>query len=330
MKILVTGGAGYVGSHAVRVLTSRGFEVVVLDDLSAGHPEAVPRGLLEEGSLLDRGRVGDVFARRRPDAVMHFASHCAVGESVENPRKYFRDNLTGAINLFEAVLDHGVRRVVFSSTCAVYGDPVRVPMDEEHPLAPVNPYGETKLAIERMLRAYDRAYGLRSVCLRYFNAAGADPAGGIGEKHDPEGHLIPRILDVAYAGTGAVTVNGADYPTPDGTCVRDYVHVTDLGEAHALALDWMDRGERSGVFNLGTGKGHSVAEVIDAVRRITGTPIAVAKGPRREGDPPALVARADRARRELGWDPRFSSLDTIVQTAWSWRRVRDELFPARG
>src|SRR5262249_35142516 len=272
--------------------------------------------MLERGSLLDRSRLDDVFLRHRPDAVMHFASHCAVEESVEDPRKYFRDNLTGAIQLFEAVLDHGVRRVVFSSSCAVYGDPVRVPMDEDHPLNPVNPYGETKLAIERMLRAYDAAYGLRSVSLRYFNAAGADPAGGIGEKHDPEGHLIPRILDVAHAGTGTVTVNGADYATKDGTCVRDYVHVADLGEAHALALDWMARAARSGAFNLGTGKGHSVAEVIDTVRRITGTPIAVTTGARRRGDPPVLVALADRARRELGWEPRYSSLETIVETAW--------------
>jgi UDP-arabinose 4-epimerase len=327
MKILVTGGAGYVGSHAVRVLDAKGFEIVVLDDLSKGHREAVPPALLEEGSLLDRGRLEDVFRRHRPDAVMHFASHCAAGESVEDPRKYFRDNLTGAIQLFEAVLDHGVRRVVFSSTCAVYGAPVRVPMDEDHPQAPVNPYGETKLAIEKMLRAYDAAYGLRSACLRYFNAAGADPAGGIGEKHDPEGHLIPRILDVAHAGTGTVTVNGTDYPTPDGTCVRDYVHVTDLGEAHALALAWMERADRSGAFNLGTGKGHSVTEVIDIVRRITGQPIAIATGPRREGDPPVLVACADRARGELGWEPRYSSLETIVGTAWTWRRVRDTVFP---
>ena len=326
MKILVTGGAGYVGSHAVRVLAARGFDIVVVDDLSKGHREALPPGTLEQGSLLDRARVDEVFSRHRPDAVMHFASHCAVTESVVDPRKYFRDNLKGAIQLFEAVLDHGVRRVVFSSTCAVYGDPVCVPMDEDHPLSPVNPYGETKLAIEKMLRAYDAAYGLRSVSLRYFNAAGADPAGGIGEKHDPEGHLIPRILDVAHAGTGAVTVNGADYPTPDRTCVRDYVHVTDLGEAHALALGWMERTGRSGVFNLGTGKGHSVAEVIDTVRRITERPIAVRTGPRREGDPPVLVAHADRARRELGWEPRHSSLERIVETAWAWRRVRDNVF----
>lgn len=326
MKILVTGGAGYVGSHAVRVLVARGFDVVVLDDLSKGHTEAVPPGLLETGSLLDRTRVEEVFDRHRPEAVMHFASHCAVGESVEDPRKYFRDNLTGAIQLFEAVLDHGVRRVVFSSTCAIYGDPVTVPMDEDHPQAPVNPYGETKLAIEKMLRAYDAAYGLRSACLRYFNAAGADPAGGIGEKHDPEGHLIPRILDVAYAGTGAVTVNGTDHPTPDGTCIRDYVHVTDLGHAHALALAWMAREDRSGAFNLGTGTGRSVAEVVDVVRRVTGKPIATIEGPRREGDPPALVARSDRARRELGWEPRHSSIETIVETAWAWRRVRDAVF----
>jgi len=322
MKILVTGGAGYVGSHAVRVLAARGYEIVVLDDLSTGHRAAVPAGMLEEGSLLDRARLADVFARHRPEAVMHFASHCAVGESVENPRKYFRDNLTGAIQLFEAVLDHGVGRVVFSSSCAVYGDPVRVPMDEDHPLAPVSPYGETKLAIEKMLRAYDAAYGLRSVCLRYFNAAGADPGGGIGEKHDPEGHLIPRILDVAHAGAGAVTVNGTDHPTPDGTCVRDYVHATDLGEAHALALGWMARADRSGAFNLGTGKGYSVAEILEVARRITGKPIAGAPGPRRAGDPPVLVARADRARADLGWEPRLSSIETIVETAWTWRRAQ--------
>jgi UDP-glucose-4-epimerase GalE len=326
MKTLVTGGAGYVGSHAVRVLLEGGHDVVVLDDLSTGHREAVPEGLLEEGSLLDRGRVDAVFDRRRPEAVLHFASHCAVGESVADPRKYYRDNLTGAIHLFEAALDRAVRFVVFSSTCAVYGDPVRVPMDEDHPRAPVSPYGETKLAIERMLQAYDAAYGLRSACLRYFNAAGADPAGGIGEKHDPEGHLIPRLLDVAHEVQGAVTVNGTDYPTPDGTCVRDYVHVTDLARAHALALAWMEREDRSGVFNLGTGTGRSVAEVVETVRRISGRPVATKPGARRPGDPPVLVARAERARRELGWEPSLSSLETIVETAWAWRQVRDAAF----
>jgi UDP-glucose-4-epimerase GalE len=328
VKVLVTGGAGYIGSHAVRALDARGHESVVFDNLSKGHRQAVPRGApLVEGDLLDRGSLAAALDRTPVDAVMHFAAHCYVGESVADPRKYFRDNLVGAIHLFEEMLDRKIRFTIFSSTCATYGDPVTMPMGEDHPQSPVNPYGETKLEIEKMLRWYDAAYGLRSTSLRYFNAAGAEPSSAIGEKHDPETHLVPLLLDAAFESGHSVTIFGDDYPTSDGTCIRDYVHVTDLADAHVLALERMVRLDRSDAFNLGTGMGYSVLEVVEAARRITGRAITTVIGPRRGGDSPELVARADRAREELGWAPRCSSLDTIVRTAWEWRQVRDQVFP---
>ena len=326
MRVLVTGGAGYIGSHAVRALEARGHETVVFDDLSQGNRRAVPPGRLIVGSLLDAASLAAALQARPVDAVMHFAAHWDVGESVREPRKYFRENLGGAIILFEEMLDRRIRYAVFSSTAAVYGEPVSTPMQEDHPTAPVNPYGETKLTIETMLRAYDSAYGLRSACLRYFNAAGADPAGGIGEKHDPETHLIPLILDAAFDGSCGVTVFGDDYPTPDGTCIRDYVHVADLARAHVLALERMVRLDRSDVFNLGTGAGHSVTEVLQAARHVTGRKIPVRVGPRRPGDPAALVAGAGLARRDLEWEPAHSSIEEIVRTAWEWRKVRDTVF----
>lgn len=326
MKILVTGGAGYVGSHTVRLMEQRGYEPIVFDNLSKGHRQAVTPERLVVGDLLDRESLRRAFESGPFDAVMHFAAHCSVGESVADPRRYYRDNLIGAIHLFEEMLDRNVRFAIFSSTCATYGDPLVVPMSEDHPQDPVNPYGETKLEIEKMLRAYDGAYGLRSTCLRYFNAAGADPSGAIGEKHDPETHLIPLILEAALDPSRRVTVFGRDYPTPDGTCIRDYVHVTDLADAHLRALERMVALDRSDAINLGTGKGHSVLEVLEIARRTTGRAIRTEDGPRRAGDPPELVARAERARTELGWTPQFSSIQTIVETAWEWRKVRDRVF----
>lgn len=327
MKILVTGGAGYVGSHTVRLMQQRGDEPVVFDNLSKGHRGAVAADRLVEGDLLDRSSLCRAFDSGPFDAVMHFAAHYDVGESVVDPRKYFRDNLIGALHLFEEMLDRKIRFVILSSTCATYGNPLFVPMGEEHPQNPVNPYGETKLEIEKMLRAYDRAYGLRSTSLRYFNAAGADPSGALGEKHAPETHLIPIVLDAAFDPSRTVTIYGRDYPTPDGTCIRDYVHVTDLADAHLRALDHMVRTRSSAAFNLGTGKGHSVLEVLETARSVTGREVRVVDGPRREGDPAELVARADRARIDLGWEPKYSSLRTIVETAWEWRKVRDRVFP---
>jgi UDP-glucose-4-epimerase GalE len=327
VRVLITGGAGYIGSHTLRALRARGDDVVVFDDLSKGHRQAVPEEILETGSLLDRAAVKRLFDRTPFDAVMHFASHCLVGESVAEPRKYFRDNLVGAVTLLEEMLDHGVGRFVFSSSCATYGDPIAVPIDEDHPQSPVNPYGETKLAIERMLRAYGAAYGLRSISLRYFNAAGADPSAEIGEKHDPESHLVPLVLDAVYDPAKSITIHGEDYPTPDGTCIRDYVHVVDLADAHARALDRLESVSSAEAFNLGTGQGHSVREVIEAAERLTGRKVRTQVGPRRAGDPPALVARAERARVALGWEPRHSSLETILRTAWAWRQRRDTVFP---
>jgi UDP-glucose 4-epimerase len=252
-------------------------------------------------------------------------SETTVATSVSDPAIYFQNNTVNGVTLLEAMRRHGVKRLVFSSTAATYGEPVTVPMTEDHPQQPINAYGESKLMFERMIAWYHRAYGLKSASFRYFNAAGATEARG--EAHRHESHLIPLVLDVAAGDRPSVNVYGSDYPTRDGTCVRDYVHVTDLGEAHALALSWMARHDRSGAFNLGTGKGWSVAEVIEVARRITGRPIAVARGPRRAGDPPVLVARAERARAELGWEPRLSAIETIVETAWAWRRVRDTVFP---
>ncbi|GAB4232378.1 MAG: UDP-glucose 4-epimerase GalE [Acidobacteriota bacterium] len=321
MKVLVTGGAGYIGSHAVVALADTGFEPVTVDNLSEGHREAVLAGVLEVGDLSDQSFLDRVFSTHRPAAVMHFASRCYVGESVENPRRYYEENLGNALALLRAMLEHRVPWLIFSSSCATYGNPVRVPIPEDHPQDPVNPYGETKYFIERMLRWYDRAYGLRSVSLRYFNAAGADPDGRMGEAHDPETHLIPLVLRAAL-GKGPVKVFGRDYPTRDGTCVRDYIHVTDLAAAHVRALQWLQETERTAAFNLGTGRGHSVAEVIRTAERVTGREVPVVPAPRRPGDPPELVADASRAAAELGWRAELSDLETIIRTAWRWELER--------
>jgi UDP-glucose 4-epimerase len=290
-----------------------------VDDLSSGHADALCPGVpFVQADVRDTATLATALRQHRVEAVLHFASRIQVGESVVDPRLYWRDNLAAAVGLLEAVLDAGVKRFILSSTAAVYGDPIRVPLDEDHPTVPVNPYGATKLAIERMLGDYARAYGLSYAALRYFNACGADVEAGIGERHDPETHLIPIILDAALGKRPHVTVFGDDWATADGTCVRDYIHVSDLADAHLAALAHLDAGGQGGAFNLGTGHGHSVREVIEAVKRVTGREFTVVVGPRRAGDPPELVAAADRAARVLGWTAKRTSLDEIVRDAWAW------------
>ena len=318
MNVLVTGGAGYIGSHMVHVLRRAGHSVAVLDDLSAGHADAVPAGTrLVTADVRARDVVLPLLRDEKIEAIFHFASRIQVGESVRDPRLYFRDNLAAGVMLLESALDAGVLRFVLSSTAAVYGDPIRVPIDEEHPTLPVNPYGETKLMLERVLHTYAGAYGMKYAALRYFNASGADVEAGLGERHDPETHLVPLVLEAAL-GKRALTVYGDDYPTPDGTCIRDYIHVRDLAKAHLAALAYLDAGGESGAFNLGTGEGHSVREVIACAERVTGKKIPFTIGARRAGDPPVLVASPARAQRVLGWSAERPALEDIVRDAWSW------------
>lgn len=326
MKVLVTGGAGYIGSHTVRELLDDGHEVTVLDDLSAGHRAAVPSAArLVEGDVADREalRAGLDGAA----VVMHFAGLLSVGESVREPAKYFRANVVKALGLLDAMIESGTGKIVFSSTCATYGMPVRIPMDETHPSDPINPYGASKLAFERILLDHSRAGKLRAVALRYFNAAGCHPDGSLGEDHHPEEHLIPLAVDAALKQRGALTIFGADYDTPDGTCIRDYIHVQDLARAHVLALAVLEHGEPFEAFNLGTETGTSVRQVIDAVARVSGRSVPHTVGDRRPGDPPRLVASAARARSRLDLSPRFPSIDSIVETAWSWRESHPEGYP---
>lgn len=317
MHVLVTGGAGYIGSHAVRRLLAAGHEVTVYDNLSQGHRGAVPGDRLVVGNLHERERLTALMRERHVEAVMHFAALTLVGESVVDPRKYYENNVGGSLSLFSAMRDAEVRRCVFSSTAAVYGEPNTVPISENAPLAPVNPYGFTKLAIERALTDFSHAYGWGVAALRYFNAAGASESGDIGEDHTPESHLIPLVLQVALGQREAIQVFGDDYPTPDGTCVRDYIHVDDLAAAHVLALERLADHETLAV-NLGVGRGYSVREVIDACRQITGRAITERQAPRRAGDPPSLVADSSRAQTLLNWRPLSSDLDTIVRSAWRW------------
>lgn len=318
--ILVVGGAGYIGSHMVKMLLGRGYGVTTLDNLSTGHRDAVLGGEFVLGDLADRALLDKLFSERRIDGVMHFASFIQVGESVQNPARYYENNVVNTLNLLDAMVAHDVKRFIFSSSAAVYGEPIRVPIDETHPKNPINPYGRSKWMVEQMLADYDRAYGLKSVSLRYFNAAGADPEGRLGERHEPETHLIPLVLQAASGRRESVQVFGRDYDTPDGTCIRDYVHVTDLCEAHLLALDRLLQGGASAAFNLGNGNGFSVQQVIDTACEATGKAIPVKDAPRREGDPARLVADATLARKELGWNPRYDELETIVCHAWQWEK----------
>jgi len=317
-RVLVTGGAGYIGSHTVRRLAEHGYDVVVVDNLSAGHREAVEGFPLHVLDLRDGQALAGLFARLRPAAVIHFAAHCYVGESVIQPRKYFEDNLLAGLNVLGAMLDSGCRTIVFSSSCATYGEPEQVPIPESHSQHPVNPYGETKLFLEKILHRYDAAYGIHSASLRYFNAAGADPAGRLGESHEPETHLIPLMIRAILDPHYTLTVFGDDYPTPDGTCIRDYIHVLDLAQAHLLAMEYVFQKEQSLQLNLGTGSGFSVRQMIRHLERIAGSPVKHVIGPRRPGDPPRLVASADAARRRLGWDCQWSAIDRILETAWRW------------
>ena len=321
MKVLVTGGAGYVGSHMVKTLLDASHDVVVLDDLSTGHRDAVsPKARFVQGDVGATQEIAALLRDERIDAVCHFAAKIRVEESVSAPRLYYQGNLVRTLGLLEAVLDSpSPPAVVFSSTAAVYCTPEEVPIDEDHPKRPESPYGETKLAVERALEAYGRAYGLRWTALRYFNASGADAEAGLGERHDPETHLIPIILDVAAGARPSVSIFGTNWPTPDGTCVRDYVHVRDLCDAHLAALEHLARGGASGAFNLGTGKGKSVREVVDAVSRVTGRPVPVIEAPPRPGDPAELVAKVERAEKVLGWKAKRTELDSIVKDAWAWK-----------
>jgi UDP-glucose 4-epimerase len=320
VNVLVTGGAGYIGSHAVRELLDAGHAVTVLDDLSAGHAAAVPKtARFVNGDLADARALRE--ALRGADAVMHFAALAYVGVSVKEPASYYRTNVVKALELLWAMGGAGVTRLIFSSTCATYGDPQYLPMDEQHPTNPINPYGATKRAFERALQDHVQAGLLRAVALRYFNAAGCHPDGSLGEHHDPETHLIPLAIDAALGRGPALTVFGDDYDTPDGTCIRDYIHVCDLARAHVLALEALEAGAAFRVFNLGTETGSSVREVIQSVERVTGRAVPVAAGPRRPGDPPRLVAKAALARDGLGFRPRFGELDVIVETAYRWRQA---------
>jgi UDP-glucose-4-epimerase GalE len=316
----VTGGAGYIGSHAAKALHRAGYRVVVFDNLVAGHRAAVKYGELVEGDIADTAAVRDALRRHDIFAVMHFAAFLDVGESVREPAKYYRNNVTGALGVLEAMAAESVAHFVFSSTCATYGEPIETPIAETHPQRPINSYGESKLAVERALPHFERAHGMRYVALRYFNASGADPDGEIGEDHAPEIHLIPRAIDAATGGRG-LQVFGDDYPTPDGTCLRDYIHVTDLADAHVKALESIAGRGGSSAYNLGTGHPHSVREVIDAVARVTGRPVPWTLAPRRPGDPAVLYAAADKARAELRWAPTLGDLETIVRTAWDWHRA---------
>ncbi len=317
-NILVVGGAGYIGSHMVKHLLAGGHSVVVADNFSTGFRDAIVGGTAVELDIADGAALDALFAAHRIDAVLHFASFIAVGESVTAPGKYYQNNVGATLSLLQAMVRAGVTQFIFSSTAAVYGNPRYTPLDEIHPKEPINPYGRTKWMVEQILHDFDTAHGVRSVSLRYFNAAGADPAGELGERHEPETHLIPLILQAASGRRKAITVFGRNYSTPDGTCIRDYIHVNDLASAHALALDYLAAGGYSTAFNLGNGNGFSVQEVISTAKKVTGRDFTVVDAPRREGDPAILIADATRARALLQWQPRYGDLATIISHAWQW------------
>jgi UDP-glucose 4-epimerase len=325
--ILVTGGAGYIGSHAVLALQQAGYEVVILDNLVYGHRdlvETVLKAELIEGDTNDRPLLDQLFAHHDIAAVMHFAAYAYVGESVSDPAKYYRNNVIGTLTLLEAMLAANIKKFVFSSTCATYGIPKTVPIPEDHPQSPINPYGASKLMVERILADFDVAHQFKSVCFRYFNAAGADPQGRLGEDHEPETHLIPLVLQTALGNRKAISVFGTDYPTPDGTCIRDYIHVTDLASAHVLGVEYLLKGGDSQVFNLGNGSGFSVKQVIETAKQVTGRPIAVIEQDRRPGDPPALAGSSEKAQTVLGWQPQYADLKQIIQHAWTWHQKRHQ------
>lgn len=323
MAILVCGGAGYIGSHVNKALNRMGYETVVFDNLVYGHREAVKWGTFVQGDLENREQIEAVFQRFSIEAVFHFAAYAYVGESVLDPGKYYGNNVANTLNLLNVMKTHGCDKIIFSSTCATYGEPERVPITEDMPQAPINPYGASKLMVERILKDYGSAYGLKYAVLRYFNAAGADPEGALGEDHDPETHLIPLILEAASGKRPDVKVFGTDYPTRDGSCIRDYIHVEDLASAHILALKHLQSGGASDFFNLGNTLGTSVLEVIDAVRRVTGRDFTVTRVGRRDGDPAQLVGSSEKAQKILGWKPKYADIDVIVAHAWKWAQARE-------
>ena len=319
-EILVVGGAGYIGSHMCKALAGRGYQPVVLDNLIYGHREAVKWGPLFEGEMADGRLFKTITQKHRIAAVMHFAAFAYVGESVTEPEKYYRNNVADTITLLESMRAAGVEKFIFSSTCATYGEPRQVPMDEAHTQNPINPYGRTKFMVEQILNDYRRGYGFNSVALRYFNAAGADPDGELGEDHDPETHLIPLVLQTAMGRRPAIQIFGDDYPTADGTCIRDYIHIQDLAQAHLLALEALLDGDAGGAFNLGNGGGYSVKQVVETTRAVTGKEIPATIAPRRAGDPAALVGSSAKVREKWGWQPEFPDLEAIISTAWNWHR----------
>lgn len=327
MKVLVTGGAGYIGSHMVAMLLDAGHDVITLDNLSTGYRDAVLGGHFVKGDISDRQQLRALLLNAGIEIVMHFASSIEVGESVIAPGKYYRNNVANTINLLDAMLEAGVRRIVYSSSAAVYGEPGYVPIDEIHPVKPLNPYGRSKSCVESILTDYDTAHGLRYVSLRYFNAAGADPGGRLGERHVPESHLIPRLLQAAMRSGAGFIVNGSDYPTKDGTCIRDFIHVCDLCDAHMLAVQRLMDGGHSETYNVGSGAGYSVLDVIEAARKIVGRDIQVEFGPRRKGDPAVLVANPEKLVKQLGWRPRFPSIERMVEHAWEWELQRANGMP---
>ena len=320
MNILVVGGAGYIGSHMVKMLDLAGNNVVTLDNLSNGYKDAVKFGEFVEGDISDKSLLDAIFGSKSFDGVIHFASYIQVGESVEKPSMYYRNNVVNTQVLLDAMLEHGVRNFIFSSTAATFGEPQYVPIDEAHPQQPINPYGRSKLMVEQILGDYDRAYGLKSVSLRYFNAAGADPDGDLGERHMPETHLIPLVLQAASGRRDEIIIFGTDYDTPDGTCIRDYIHINDLCSAHLLALKHLVAGGDSRAYNMGNGQGYSIREVIEVAKKVTGIDFTVRMGERREGDPARLVADSKKLQAELGWKPQYSDLETIVRHAWAWEQ----------
>jgi len=319
-NILVVGGAGYIGSHMVKDLLDADYDVITLDDLSTGHLELLPGGEFIEGSLGDTVLLDKLFSTHKISAVMHFAAFSLVGESVEKPLKYYRNNMATTAELLDSMIRHKIKRFIFSSTAAVYGEPVEIPITESHPCNPTNPYGRSKIAVERMLKDCDSAYGLKHISLRYFNASGADESGDIGERHTNETHLIPLILEVANGRRENINIFGTNYPTHDGTCIRDYIHVSDLTQAHLLALEALLSGGKSAVYNLGNNRGYSVREVIELARKLTGKPIPAIEADRRPGDPAILIASSDKIKKKLGWKPKFEDLENIIKTAWIWHQ----------